>query len=274
MRSAPPLFLPFADNLAIINMGLSPLASEYWITVDNQFEQYAKNKRALYRQNPKRVFSHLPQAAAAQRELTQRIYSHLETQHPEHLLYLNQKGFATHSKANLWQTSLWVQDDLCLMQPVDGNYCLTAASLCAPSGWNLTEKMGKPIDAIHAAVPNLNARIGKQINNTFSRLRPLQLYQRFNWSLKASNQLALFADQKPTATNDNLFLRVERQSLMRLPSTKAIAFTIRVYIYPMPLIAEQPNAIAALKKAISQMSDEEMQYKSMQAISQKFMQAY
>jgi len=274
MYANPPVFLPFIDNAAIISVGLRPLASEHWIALDNQFEHYARNKLELHKLNSARVYAQHSCSTDAQRELAQLLYTHLQTQHHGHLLSLNRQGTATHNINDLWQASLWIQDDICLLQQMNNQYCLTAASLCAPSEWNLAEKMGKPIESIHAPVPDLNARVGKQINNTFKQLRPLKHYQRFNWSLKPTNQLALFPGQTPDDTVERIFLRVERQSLMRLPSTKAIAFTIRVYIYPIALIAEQPNTLAALKKAISQMSDAEMQYKSMHTISHKFMQTY
>ncbi|MDR2983200.1 MAG: DUF3445 domain-containing protein, partial [Nocardiopsaceae bacterium] len=47
-----------------------------------------------------------------------------------------------------------VAEDLCLMQASDHNdYRLVGASLCAPNRWRLDDKLGQPLDAIHAPVP-------------------------------------------------------------------------------------------------------------------------
>ncbi len=250
-------------------MGLNPLENTGWIEVDGQFSNYLENKRKLYEQNPARVYAALDESADARRELCNRLLDHLLQHIPQHYQLdaddtLTCHGLASTkaSELDLWQASLWVQEDLCLMQKMGSQYHLTAASLCAPSEWLLADKIGRPIADIHAPVPGLNSRLGKQIDHIFDKLSPLRPYQRFNWSIKDTSALALFPDQ-PTESDNELYLRVERQTLSRLPRSDAIAFTIRVYIYPLQMLTASPGALSALLDAVHGLSAAEVRYKSM-----------
>lgn len=274
------LYLPFIKHPDIVSMATSPLDMQQWIEPDENFERYYQNKIQLQLTAAKHIYAVLDGSEAAQQELRDRLLNHLTSHFPDSYQLTTNKTLQYHGhsqidadKANLWHTSLWVQEDLCILQDIDNEYRLTAASLCAPSDWNLQEKIGQPISAIHSPVPELNRKIGKQINHLFDKLSPLRPYQRFNWSLKDSNQLALFPGaERPQL--DGLFVRVERQTLTRLPKTNAIAFTIKVYNYPLELVAQVKGALPALKAAIDQLSASEAQYKNLIKIYPLFRQQY
>ena len=74
---------------------------------------------------------------------------------------------------------------------------------------------------------------------------------RFNWAIQADDALAQLPDAEPPISAETpLFYRTERQSLLRLPTTGAIAFTIRVYLHPVEALHEHPGAMAALLAAV------------------------
>ena len=57
---------------------------------------------------------------------------------------------------------------------------------------------------------------------------------RFNWSLQAYDDLCQRPERgTPVDGSSRLYYRTERQCLTRLPTTGAIAFTIRVYLHPL-----------------------------------------
>ena len=64
-----------------------------------------------------------------------------------------------------------------------------------------------------------------------------------------------------------LFLRVERQTLRRLPQSGAIVFTIRVYVTALEHLTSVPGALVALEAAVSRLSEKEAQYKGLVALS-------
>lgn len=279
-----PVYLPFLDNPEVVHMGLIQLPAENWIQPDNQFERYYDNKVALYAKTPAGVYAELPESLDAQQELSGRLLAHLLQCHGSE--YVQVKNLEKNrqllsygkyqwpieaSDKRLWHSSLWIQDDICLLQEKDARYHLTAASLCAPSSWRLEDKLGRPMFDIHAPVPGLNQKIGRQIDHVLSRLSPLRPFQRFNWSIKQSDELALFPDASDAAADcqGDLFLRVERQTLTRLPKTHAIAFTIRVYLYPLEMLKPIEGALDGLKHAVDTMSADEARYKSLIAIYPK-----
>ena len=84
-----------------------------------------------------------------------------------------------------------VQEDFCLLQERDGRYILTAAVLCFPAHWLLSEKIGRPLIEIHAPVPGFAEQLGNPVERLFERLDPEKPVQRRNWSLVDTDRLFL-----------------------------------------------------------------------------------
>lgn len=280
-------YLPFMDQPDWVHMGLKSLPAGNWIEPDKEFLKYYHNKVALFAHKPERVYGELPESLNAQQEFADCLLEHLQTDHGEHyamqsspgggsVLELKDAGLIWSLDSNsrrLWDASLWIQDDVCLLQEHEGQYRLTAASLAAPSAWCLQEKLGKPLFDMHSSVPGLNRVIGSQINHVMQKLSPLRLFQRFNWGIKASSHLALLPEGpvgKPLQHRDGLgaglFLRVERQTLRRLPKSGAIVFTIRVYVTAIERLESVPGSLAALESAVSGLSAKAARYKGLPAL--------
>jgi hypothetical protein len=62
---------------------------------------------------------------------------------------------------------------------------------------------------------------------------------------------------------DRLFLRVERQSLRRLPVSDAVLFGIRVHVYPLAGAVTTPLVAAGLAAAVRALPAETAHYKSL-----------
>ena len=257
-----PKYLPHMQHKDVISMGMQSLDPGHWIEPDEDYPNYLEHKLRLKELQQQHIFDALPSAYAAQQELAFELKRHLLEQH-SHLYCPVADGLSYMpngielSAANghpLWQASLWVADDLLIMEKLDDQYCLTAASLCSPSNWHLAEKIGQPMARIHDPVPTLHEKLTPKIDRFFDHLIVGKPVRRFNWSLQANNQLAQLPENKVIhAANTPLYYRCERQTLTRLPKTSAIAFTIRVYIYPMMSLTQVPNALTQLKSAINAM---------------------
>ncbi len=61
---------------------------------------------------------------------------------------------------------------------------------------------------------------------------------------------------------DRLYLRVERQTLRRLPDTAAVLFGIRVHCYPMAQVIDRPTRAATLAEAVRALPTDILHYKS------------
>tara|TARA_B110000090_G_scaffold33639_1_gene36205 strand:+ start:821 stop:1723 length:903 start_codon:yes stop_codon:yes gene_type:complete len=271
-----PKYLPHMQHKDTISMGMEPLNRRNWIEPDELYLRFLEHKLALKALQQQHIFDALPSSIEAQQELAFELKRHLLGQH-SHLycavadglsylpngIDLAQTQTQTQTNSNpLWQASLWVADDLLIMQKLDDEYCLTAASLCSPSHWHLAQKIGQSMAKIHDPVPTIHQKLTPKIDRFFDYLTVENPVQRFNWSLQANAQLAQFPEDKVIhAAHTPLYYRCERQTLTRLPQTNAIAFTIRVYVYPMMSLTQVPNALTQLKSAINAMPKSVAKYK-------------
>ncbi len=114
---------------------------------------------------------------------------------------------------------------------------------CAfPSRWRLHEKLGKPLAAVHGPVPFYAERLATPVDRFMAKVKPGHIASRLNWSVLDDPAMFQPGGKWREATNnaitpenagDTLYLRVERQTLRRLPQSGAILFGIRVHSYPL-----------------------------------------
>jgi dimethylamine monooxygenase subunit A len=167
-----------------------------------------------------------------------------------------------------------VQEDLCLIQNTPEGPRFTAGILCFPSRWRLLEKLGKPLAAVHSPVPIYADRLAAPVDRFMRHLKPGRIASRLNWSVL--DDPALFqpdgkwrleggAGAGITAADagTRLFLRVERQTLRRLPRSEAVLFGIRVHVYPLAQAIDRPARAVALAAAVRALPAELLHYKSM-----------
>lgn len=271
-----PRYLPHIGHPEVLLMGLSPLGSRLWIETDDDLPQYHAHKLRQRERYQDRVYRALPSSLAAQQELSALLLDHLLTSHSDLYskegnnlrCYPGQLLCPLEAQEPLWNCSLWVADDLVIMQEREEEYLLTAASLASPSDWRLEEKFGLPLRAIHDPIPYFHRELTPAIDRFFKHLRPEHPVVRFNWSLQAHSNLSQRPEQEGAIEPDTeLFYRTERQSLMRLPQTGAIAFTIRVYLHPLRSLEHTAGALAALFAAIDATHPALAHYKGFDALA-------
>ena len=265
-----PKHTPYRNSDGVVKVGLEPIEEANWLEIDNLFDSEIELKKKLYESNYKEIHQELDLSLKSQHELLEILKTHLNQYHPGH------KITTTETSAPLKNASLMVQEDLVLMLPAEENYFLGAASLCAPSNWSLKEKFNGSLIELHKDVPSYAKKIGNRVNNLFNKLPDDRIFQRFNWSIYEEATLFQPARSKSvversktiTETNagDRLFIRVERQTIRRLPKTQAIAFTIRVHVDPLSCIKEDLSLIRDLKEAVKNLSKGMKRYKSLDQI--------
>ena len=152
------------------------------------------------------------------------------------------------------------QEDFCVMQArPDGAYALTAALLCFPAHWRLAEKLGRA----HERDPCARARVRRPAGR---RRRPV-LHQPHGRAAGLAGELVggrepvLFHPQPreplPDLTAENagekLWLRIERQTLRRLPQSRAVVFTIRTLVRRSTEVVADPRVAGAMAARIREM---------------------
>ncbi len=281
-----PVYWPFDAGPFRLKLGLKPLDLADWIQIDRAYPDELAQKRRLLNERHDDVFLAADEAQPASREILDLIVAHLPRRFPEYFtadngILLNRltgESWPLHETAAdapqpLELAARLVQEDLCLMQPNEqGVYRLTAACVCFPSRWRLAEKFLRHAADIHRPVAFYDAHLGSAVDKLLQSLSVERPVWRLNWNVHETD--ALFqptgmgvGQRDPTIAPDNagarLWLRVERQTLRRLPATQAALFTIRTYLRPLGELAEHPAAAAELAAAIRQMPPATFDYKSL-----------
>lgn len=273
------MLTPFADGRHTLKIGLQPLDPADWILPDARFAEVLALKARLHGERLHEVFDALPESLPAQAEVLALLGAHLPQRFPETYRrdgagirvrpHGGRVALGPAATPALLRAGELVQEDLCLMQPGPQGYRLTAASLCSPSVWRLAEKLGQPLDLIHATVPGYAAQLAPRVNRIFDNLKPDLPVWRTNWSLPTAPDFFLpdshgagGEDITPGTAGERVFLRTERQTLRRLPETAAILFTIKTEIHPAAALAGEPALAGALARAVRSMPPEMLDYKA------------
>ena len=170
-----------------------------------------------------------------------------------------------------------VQEDLIVMAEIDGGDTIcVGGQLCFPAGWCLDDKVSENFLRIHEDVPQFLERIGRPADLMMRRLKPGRPTGRLNWTIGTINKLDLppktshdwvTSRRGITAENagDRCFLRVERQTFSRLPTTRGVLFTIHTYINPVTEVVQDPSRLNRFTAAIKGIPRPTREYKGMAA---------
>jgi len=166
-----------------------------------------------------------------------------------------------------------VPEDLLLLAPRrrdsdDGllDWVLVAAALAFPAHWVLAEKMGRPLAGIHEPVPHYGERLETPMDRFFTNMTVGPISHRWNWSVMTSNRLFTphrmrRAPLPPGAGIDEIFIRMESQTLRKLPDSGMVLFTIRTYAEPLSRWAAMPGAVSSLLEMLDGMTPQMRAYK-------------
>ncbi|GAM39461.1 hypothetical protein TCE0_034f11029 [Talaromyces pinophilus] len=136
----------------------------------------------------------------------------------------------------------------------DVKYRLVAYETCYPAGFNPRQKLGKLLADIHGPVPGYHEKLEKSMDRHFANVEVGKYVKRVNWSISTNTELfAAFGGlhssvnetqveekiKEGTLDVDSTLLRSERQTLHRLPTSRAMVFGFHTYTYPIRKIKEE-----------------------------------
>jgi hypothetical protein len=211
---------PFRRGHGTLRLGLKPLAQGQW----RDLQPVDPARQALKRDILAREADSLivrPEAAAAIAELS---------------------ALLCVPGGDLRAAALAAYEDWLILLPEGGAHVLVAGALAFPTDWHLPAKIGLPLAGIHAPIPGYAERLAAGVNHVFRTLAPERLLLRANWNVLETDTLRYLPDRPAlqrfghvTAANagQTLFLRIERQSLRRLPDSGAAVFGIGIYVEPL-----------------------------------------
>lgn len=241
LETAP--YLPFMEPRTARRPGLMPLDMDEWTVRHADFDAQMTRRAEVMRDHVDMVIAAESEAEEAEYELLQMLNAHLgDGPRP---LNLRERFCPLTAMAHL------ACEDFCIMLPdaASGEYRLAAAVLCFPSRWLLAEKMRRPLTVIHDPVPDYDDDLARRVNRVFEGVRADRPLVRVNWTIHPTPELFLplgLSDKKMMAPGPEgrLYLRTERQTLVRLPRTGAVVFGIKTSISPLDRLA--PDAAGVL----------------------------
>jgi len=275
--------LPFEAGPYRMAMGLTTVADRDWFEIDALYPPEMALRRQLLRDRRTEVFDSLPASDAARAEALGLVVANLTRHHPDwfsrsgDVLTSHLTGDTTNLAGDdpLAIAGLLVQEDLCLIQVEDGVPIFTAAMLCFPSRWRLADKIGKKLGDVHGPVPVYAERLERPVDRFMRHLKDGHIAARLNWSIL--DDPTLFqptgkwrVEDNAAITPDNagasLYLRVERQTLRRLPRSGAILFGIRVHCYRLDTVITTRALAECLAASVRALPEQIVHYKSLRPI--------
>ena len=275
---------PYGSANPPMAIGLKPLDLAEWIEPDAHLAGELVEKGRLLAERHAEVYAERADSRLAQQEVLALLVEHLPRAHPD--VYRRDGSRSriipagvsveveTPAAAPLECASRLVQEDLVLMARGDSGWQLAAASLCFPSTWVLAEKFDRDMDGIHKPVPGYAEHIGPRLLRIFDNLQVERPVWRLNWSIYDSPEL--FAPRRRPGprvwladgviADANCFIRVERQTLRKLPGTGYILFTIKVLLDPLAALGrhpEGPQLAHGLKSQLQQLDTTQLAYKGL-----------
>ncbi|MGS1094055.1 heme-dependent oxidative N-demethylase family protein [Aquamicrobium terrae] len=287
---AEPAYTPYDGSTRPFTIGLKPLDLAKWIEIDRHFEFQMAEKRRVYAEHGALAFVEEEGTEAVQVEVLELLTAHLRAYFPER--YQDHDGQLAAigqpppepGLPPLKTASLLIQEDLIVMRRSADGWRLVAGALCFPSSWSLREKFGRTMQDIHIPVPAFGpgTRTAGLIERIFDNLAVEQPVERFNWSIQAGDALyhPLSDRQRIDRSGRRLsrldgddlaastFMRVERQTLRKLPASGDILFTIRIFLDPLGVLerhADRAVLAASFAAQLSALDQSQLDYKGLAA---------
>jgi hypothetical protein len=274
-----PKYTPYAKASSFV-IGLSALDPRQWIEPDGDLAGFLDEKDRLRQTQFDAIFRQVDGSEPGQRECLDLLVGHLVADHPDLyrrcgdcLQFVGRSVDLAADQPPLLTAGSLIQDDLVILSRRDTGWTVVAGYVAFPSAWSLAEKIGHPMETVHAHVPGFEGgtRNAMMLNRIFDNLQPNLPAVRMNWSIYPEGELYWpperneAAKRRPFDPAGN-FIRVERQVLRRLPVTGDIVFSIRIYSDPLAALQNLPDAAAVARALVERLhgfTSEQLAYKGM-----------
>lgn len=235
--------IPYAAEFDAVLPGIAPLAPDAWIVKDEVFAaQMAARDRLMAHRAPL-VHADCGANVAAKAEVLDAILTILKSRDG----YSVTRAAVTRPDSvtialqgdPLFVAAQLIQEDLCLHERRGGEHVLTAAVMCFPASWTLSEKIGRPLSAIHQTVAHYDENLRKRVQRLFDGVQAGQPLWRYNMLRYRSPELFHpRPEAAPRQSDDDFgggdYLRSEHQAVVRMPDSQAVLFAIHTYLIKDP----------------------------------------
>ena len=218
--------------------GTRPVERADWLSVDDAYAAQMAERVRLIETRRAAVLACLPDGTAAAAEALQVVLALLAARpdfavEGDRVTCPDGRVVRAAGMAPLEALGRLVQEDICLLDKQGAEHVLVGAVLCFPASWTLAEKIGRPLVRIHKPVADYEAGVAARVQRLFDGVqvgRPLWRANLHRYEDPALHQPRREDDPRPSAQGHGRYLRSERQTVLRLPQTRAVVFAIHTSV--------------------------------------------
>ena len=244
--------------------------------VDQEYRAQMEIRGRVIRRFPQKAiqFADVPGIHRAKVEVLDLVLRSLQERYPG-LIERTKSGIRNTATGQEWSNryikrnpfevaSHLVTEDMLLLRPRSSSEPLgpgdvpdneiVGGILALPTHWSVLTHLGKSVNEIHAhahADPEKVNRLNRTINGLLSKMSDGLIKKRNNWMPMLDPTLAQpdyrfqsmpkLSIVPPEKAGTDLFIRIERQTVSRLPSGFSL-FTIKIYVFPIRDFVAVPTA--------------------------------
>jgi hypothetical protein len=292
-RVKSPAYQPYRWASVDFTLGLAPVRRSEWIQFSPLHGDNMREKRSRLSAQRDRYYRTLPESLHAQRELRERVVAHLAADHADRYT-LAGSTLTSRQESLAWdlddprveplcQLSEVIEEDFMLLQELDGAMRISASSNAYSSSGRLVSAVGQNVHWAHIPVPTLSDKLGVRIDRVLSSVHEDTPCERFNWQVTPMATLFFPHDphqanadamhavrdalcREPQGAGELLFIRVERQTLSRLPASRAVAFSLHTYSDPLSVLEADPQAARSMLRLLEGYSESRWHYSEMDIV--------
>ena len=231
--------IPFDASFEKPLPGISPLDPDQWLMIDDAYAAQMALRQELITTKRDQVIAIDPAAMPAAQELLGQVVDYFTRtgamQHVDGVVQTpDGRQVPVAYDDPMGCMGQIAQNDFVIMEQRGEEHVLTAAVLCFPASWLLEEKFMRGLVGIHDPVDPYDDQIAKRVQRLFDGIQVDRPLWRFNALRYADPTLfqprSMYARRPGEERHVARYLRSERQTLIRLPKTRAVVFGIHTFV--------------------------------------------
>ncbi|KAE8349969.1 hypothetical protein BDV28DRAFT_163255 [Aspergillus coremiiformis] len=262
-------------------MSLTKLETDWWIELEGTYKQRIAQRRELYANHGNAVLGWLPGSEMACKELMEIVLQFLCARYPHYFSVIDncilqnrilgtQQDIRSRHPLEILLDNVPEDFGLMLRDDKTGDYFLRAGVICSALGWNVGTKIGLRLQQIHGPVPDYKEKMQFSMDRFFANMSTDKPIQRGSWGLEVGRPLYMPKGdphekfrlcQDPNLQLEDCYLRVDWQTLRRLPLSGAIVFNFKALFTPVTEFRDEPGVPALVTKILKEGKKNLMEYK-------------
>ncbi|KAF8242653.1 hypothetical protein K440DRAFT_106500 [Wilcoxina mikolae CBS 423.85] len=266
-------------------MSFKKMEPDWWLELENTYVTRIAQRKELYAKHGAGMLQSLPGSEAATKEVMEMALQFLVARYPQYFslqppespdVFVNRilgKEFSIRSSPPLEILLENVPEDfaITIKNQETGEYEFRAGVICSSLGWNVASKIGLSLKQIHEPIPDYKEKMSMSMDRYFSKMPTNMPIQRGSWGLEYLQPLYMPPNdphaehrnsQNPDLKLEDVFIRVDWQTLRRLPLSGAIVFNFKALFTLLTEVADEPGVPAVILEVLEKGKRNLMEYKN------------